>query len=478
MKATIIGSDLLEKNGDVKFLEINTNTTIFNSGADFLNYDALFDVLESNSITEFHFIYTEDSSHIPSEESFKFKDILQQRCEDSNITFTEYVVPKNSVTVPYIEDSSNKFILRQSFDTTALLDETYCADKFEFFNLMKDSQYSPNTYFSGSTLSLNQFDTLDTSNPNTPNVIVKAKHPIYDIDSFPAIYTLDSIEELTDLKNDLDPDYLVQEFIYSEDNITDGKYSVIRSIDIVYGGELDVINLGGYKQSSILPISFSEDEFVEGTKKLNQKSRIKYITKAIVRGKSDRYHTDEDSDILNYSGSLVNVGDLQLGDYIKTIDFEDIHGYKAGDSDSTIETYAWEATLPQVNTTLTSQASSLESVTSASIDTIYIRITLEDGRSWLDAPFCMYFIEEANSTSTRFEKVNNMYVGDKLVITDSSTNELTTIAITSLEMEHTQRVIYGLDFEPVDLFLVDIGGGEFSIMHNFWRPVFFHPNKV
>ena len=28
MKATIIGSDYLQKNGSVKFLEINTNTTI------------------------------------------------------------------------------------------------------------------------------------------------------------------------------------------------------------------------------------------------------------------------------------------------------------------------------------------------------------------------------------------------------------------------------------------------------------------
>ena len=62
-------------------------------------------------------------------------------------------------------------------------------------------------------------------------------------------------------------------------------------------------------------------------------------------------------------------------------------------------------------------------------------------------------------------------VGDKLVITDSSTSELTTITITGLEMEHAQKTIYNLDFEPSDLFLVDIGDGDFSVMHNAcWCP--------
>jgi hypothetical protein len=55
-----------------------------------------------------------------------------------------------------------------------------------------------------------------------------------------------------------------------------------------------------------------------------------------------------------------------------------------------------------------------------------------------------------------------MYVGDKLVITDAATNELTTVTITGLEMAHAQKTIYSLDFEPSDLFLVDIGDGDFN----------------
>jgi hypothetical protein len=472
MKATIIGSDLLQKGNDVQFLEINTNTTIYNSGAEMLDYTALFEMLVSNNISEFHFIWTEVTAYTPLEESFRFKELLEEKCIENDISFTDYVVPMNSITVPFIEDASHKFILRQSYDTTALIDETYCADKFEFFNLMSGSQYTPSTYFSGSTLQLNEFNSLDTSNPNVPNTLIKAKSPTYDLDMYPALYTLSDISELTDLKNELGSDYLVQEFIYSDDNIVDDRYSIIRSIDIIYGSELDVINLGGYKQSTIIPMNFTEDEFVSGTKRLNQKSRIKYISKPISRFMGVDYHTDDDSVILDYTGSLVDVDTIQLGDYIKSVNFQDIHGNNAAALDQTLlETYGWEATLPEINETLTPESSSLVNVVSASVDTIYIRITLEDGKSWVDSPSCTYFIEENDSTKTRFEKVNNMVVGDKLVVTDSLTNELTTIVITSLEMEHAQKTIYNLDFEPSDLFLVDVGDGLFSVMHNScWCP--------
>jgi hypothetical protein len=94
------------------------------------------------------------------------------------------------------------------------------------------------------------------------------------------------------------------------------------------------------------------------------------------------------------------------------------------------------------------------------------KITLEDGRTWSDTPGCVYYIEEKDSTSTRFEKVNSLYIGDKLVITDPNTSILTTIAITGLEMVYETKTIYTLDFAPSDLFLVDIGDLQFSVMHN------------
>ena len=471
MKGVIIGSDLLEHNGDVKFLEINTNTTIYNQGAEMLDYDSLFSILSSSAITEFHYIWTETDAFTPLYEPYKFKKILEERCSGSNISFTEYVVPLGSITVPYIEDTPTKFILRQAYDTTALVDETYCADKFEFFNLMSGSNYVPNTYQSGSNLGIDMFTYLDVSNPTHPNVLIKARYPNYDKGLYPEIHTLNTQEELDNIKENLPTDYLLQEFVYSDDNLVDDRYSILRSIDIFYGPNLDVINMGGYKQSTIIPISKFENEFISGSTKLDQKSRYKYITKTIDNVQHE-YHTDEDSMVVDYTGSLQRADTIQLGTYIRSIDFVDFNGnHGANFEEGKLDVLGWESTLQQSRDTLTQLTSSLNHISSASVDTMFIRVTLTDGRNWIDSPACTYYIEESGSSATRFEVLNKMYVGDKIVITNAETSELTTLEIAGLEMEHAKMVVYALDFEPSDLFLVDLGGDNFGVMHNpCWCP--------
>jgi hypothetical protein len=472
MKATIIGSDLLQTGDSVKFLEINTNTTIYNDGAELLDYTSLFDMLNTNNITEFHFIWTEGDSYLPLIEGYKFKKTLEAKCIENNISFTDYSVPQGSVTVPFIEDGDNKFILRQAYDTTALVDDTYCNDKFEFFSLMGDSNHIPKTYFASDSLSLDTLDSVDYTTTSNPNVLIKARYPSYDIETYPALYRVSNITDLNAKKTtELETNYLTQEFIFSEDNLIQGRYSIIRSIDIIYGSNLDVINMGGYTQSSMLPMAFTDDEFVTDTNKLNQKSRYKYITKAL-KSSTTEYHTDDESVILNFNGTLTDVNTIQIGDYIRSINFTDFNDNQGANfEEGKIDTLGWDGTLQKSNETLTQMSSTLSGKTSAVVDTIYIQITLEDGRTWSDAPSCTYYIEEKDSTLTRFEKLNKLYVGDKLVITDVNTNELTTVAITGLEMVHAQKTIYGLDFEPSDLFLVDIGNGDFGVMHNgCWCP--------
>jgi hypothetical protein len=472
MKATIIGSDLLQTGDSVKFLEINTNTTIYNEGADLLDYTSLFTMLVSNNITEFYLIWTEGDAYKPLTEQYRFKKILEEKCQENNMSFTEFIVPVGSVTVPYIEDDTHKFILRQSFDTTALVDETYCADKFEFFSLMSGSTYVPNTYFTSTSLNLDTLSDVDYTTVTNPNVLVKSRNPSYNPMDYPALYTVTGNTELVDIKNGLEENHLVQEFIFSEDNLVQGRYSIIRSIDIIYGPELDVIHMGGYTQSTIIPLTFTDDEFVTGTNKLNQKSRYKYITKELGSYAKNDYHTDDDSVILKYDGTLLDVDTIQLGDYVRSIDYVDLNdNHAAKFEQSKIDTFGWDSTVAQDNLTLVQTGTTLNAMVSADVDTIYIRITLSDGRTWTDAPSATYYIEESGSTATRFERVNKMYVGDKLVITDTNTNLLTTVEITGLEMEHAQKTIYSLDFESSDLFLVDIGDGDFSVMHNTcWCP--------
>lgn len=468
MKGTIIGTDLLEYNDSVKILEINTNTTLFNSATDLLDYDSLFSVLIYNNISELHFIYNEDDSFVNNgEPDFRFESILKEKCLENNITYFPYKVPKYSITIPYVEDTADRFILRQAYDTTALVDSTYCADKFEFGNLMTGSIYSTNTYFTSSNLSFDNLSTITQYDGAQPNIVKKARYPEYDFGQFPAIYTLDEVEELSDMKESLEDNFLLQEFIFDEANIVNNRWNIIRSIDIIYGGELDIINMGAYRTSTSVNMDFCLDEFDADTKKLNTKSRFKWVNKSSTE-RLIEYHADIDSLILDASGSIVSLSDISVGDSLKSIDFTNLDGYSPSDDLPIEYNKRWESTITQTNTTLTDLSADVQSITSQSIDGLYINITLEDGTTWSDLAGTTFYTEISGSDVTQFNKLNHIIVGDKLLIYNKNTSEVTKKEITNLELVYDSKLAYSVDVEPSDLFLVDINSIEYVIQHNYF----------
>lgn len=468
MKGVLIGTDYLEQGDSVKILEINTNSAMFNGGVEMLDLTPLFNTLISNNITEFHYIFTEDTSALPMGTGNKFLDTIQYFCNENNITFYEYQVCRNSVTVPYIEDDDNKFILRQAYDTYAIIDSLYTSDKIGFFSMMSGSSYIPKTYFSSSedNLFFDSIDTLDFDNLSQPNLIEKDRYPSYNNSSYPKISILPNLTSLEEKKENIseNQNHLLQEFIYDEKNVVDGYYSVIRTFDIIYGGNLDVINLGGYKQSSPVPLSFCDNNFVSETFDLDSKSKTKYLNKYDDKG-LPIYHTDLESVIWMNDESLTRVDNMNEGDYIKTVTF----GSASFIEHNTLLPPPWEEKydLQYVSESLEYVSSSLESKVSQSIDTLMIQITLETGEVIVDTPTCAYYIEESGSNATRFCHVNGLYVGDKIIVINKETKEFSTKEVTSLDILHKSNLeIYNLDFEPYDYFLVDKESNEFMIMHN------------
>lgn len=467
MKGTLIGTDYLETGNDVKIIEINTNSIMFNKGVQYLDFTPLFNTLLSSSIDEFHYIYTTGGTTLPLEDNFNsFRDTIKTFCDENSISFTDHAVPKNSITVPDIEDGDNKFILRQAYDTSAIVDSTYTADKFEFFKLMSGSQYVPNTYFSSSddNLFLDGLTSIDYSQSNHPNLVEKSRYPQYNLKQFPKLSVLDNLDELNDKKENLE-DTLLQEFIYDEKSIVDGYWSVIRSFDIIYGSNLDIITLGGYKHSTIVPMDFCETSFVDGTKDLDGKSRFKYINKNLITSVMT-YHTDEESDILLFDDTITSVENLNVGDDIKTIRFELLVGSEF-DGETPDDFPHHVGSMELTSQSLEFVSSSLVSSASQEGDVLMIEISLDNGEKWLDTMRTNYYIEASGSSDTHFEFVNRLLVGDKIVTFNKNTKELNTREITNLNVVYKEnQKIYNLDFEPNDYFLVDINNDEFTIMHN------------
>jgi hypothetical protein len=471
MKGTIIGTDLLEFNDSVKILEINTNTTIFNSGANLLDYTGFFDVLLSNSINELHFIYNPQDAYITDNGSlgFEFEEILKTKCEENDITYFSYKVPKNSVTVPYIEDTSNKFILRQAFDTTAVVDETYCADKFEFFKLMEGSEYAPKTYLNnGNELSVDTFDSITSYTGDRPNTVKKSRYPNYDAGLYPEVSRLNTAEELEEAKTLANNStFLLQEFIYDDSNIVNNRWNIIRSVDILYGSELDVLNMGSYRTSTMVEVDAWEDEYESNGTQLTKKSRYKWVNKTSHQNDSIIYIANADSLILGVDGNNISLNDLNVGDNVQSVDFVS----EDGKSPSGIyEEYKnppkrWSSTLAQTISTISTLSSEVKSISSGLINELFIKITLENGVTWNDLPNSNFFVETAGGV-VQYDKLNTIEVGDKLLTYNKTTGEISTKLITGLEVVYDEVTAYDIDVEPSDLFLVDITGDLFAIQHN------------
>ena len=470
MKATIIGTDFLEFNDSVKILEINTNTTIWDEGAELLDYDGLFTMLNENNITEFHYIYTDLDSYLPIENGeFVFELKIKQKCSENNIAYFTYSVPQNSVTVPFIEDSNEKFILRQSYDTTALVDATYCADKFEFFNLMSGSSYIPKTFQIDDVLNLDTFDSINTYENGRPNLVKKYRYPTYNTDILPSVHTLSSNDDLIEIKESLvaADNLLVQEFIFDESNIVDGRWNVIRGIDIIYGSNLDVISMGGYRTSTKVGVDFCEDVYEEDGKQLTKKSRFKWINKSSNDELTRiQYFADEDSLILSNDGTFKPLSDINVNELVKSLDFKNIDNISPSEDLPEDYNKRWSSTLDESQNTLVTLNSTVDGISSHTLSELFLKITLEDGTNWDDLPTSKFYVELANSNVTQFDILNKVVVGDKIILFNTETLEFEKKEIISLEIVYGNKTVYEIDVEPSDLFLVDVAPNKVAIQHN------------
>ena len=65
MRGTLIGSDYMYDNGQLKTLEVNTNIGIHKGISSYLHWDRLFTMLSGSGVTEFVFIFNEDYLQFP-----------------------------------------------------------------------------------------------------------------------------------------------------------------------------------------------------------------------------------------------------------------------------------------------------------------------------------------------------------------------------------------------------------------------------
>ena len=328
MKGTLFSADFVkDASANLRLLEINTDTAFITSQLPSVDLSSFINVLSTNNITELVLIYKPtDHTNIVG----KIKEEIA-----ANATFITSVIEhqedRNSIYPTSVEDSDSKFILRLAYDEAALLDSSYCKTRTNLMNLFTDASgdgtnnYTVEYYHSSSR---GIYNTISPSFnvDSLPDVVIKDVDETFNPIDF---YKIGSeVENETDLdrwnafiSENKASDKLIEKFSYHPSSTIDGKLTSIRVFGIVYGTNLDWLEILSYKVPATLdhPTStLPEVSTGRYTNKLNDAHFYEYSTnfiKEIKRGILGTHKLEMSDGTFTYFSSA-SVGDSIKSYYI------------------------------------------------------------------------------------------------------------------------------------------------------------------
>ena len=113
-------------------------------------------------------------------------------------------------------------------------------------------------------------------------------------------------------------DKLIEQYIYNSNELNDGKITSIRSFNVVYGGNLDIVNIHSYKVSSIFSLPDNISSEIDNSSyvnKLDVHHYYEYTTNFI---KADSTGILSSQKVLMNDDTYKSISDIEVGDYIKS----------------------------------------------------------------------------------------------------------------------------------------------------------------
>jgi hypothetical protein len=453
MKAVLLGTDYIKTStGGFKIIETNTNIQVATDDVTKLDWSALKSFIQSSNFTSVHLI----ASRLTTNFNVVFENMVKNELS-LNYTFNE--TSTDSITVPYIEDNAETLILRLSYDTTAIIDDEYCKDMYNFLRAVKDLEYTPKTYVPNVVDDFSEL-TEFSYNENTPNFIVKSRFAGYDKNTLPKLYKVTSLEQLNQLKSALETDEFLQEFIHCE--TVNNKSNIIRGIDIIYGSDLSTISMGGFKVLHYIPENIWENTYSESGL-LAKKDRAKYITYFRPTDARFDYIFDVEQEVLMSDNTKKTFAELNENDMIKSISFSQLPL-----DETSYDLDTWTGSHSDFLADFSpNQTTVVVKSTSPTVSDIFIKITLDDETTWDDLPRTQLLVKESATDVIRFKTVNNLEIGDVLELYSTETETIVNKTITGLEIIFKENQIVGsMDTEPIDLFLPLVANTYAIIQHN------------
>jgi hypothetical protein len=475
MRAVIIGTDFMkDTDGTFKALETNTNIQLDTQWS--LNFDsASFEnFVLSNNFTEVVLISNEnntshETSHTINYEinelrninknntdnsiptvafNFKFNQYLESFLSGSNIELITISTDTTSTTVPFVEDADNKLIIRLSFDTTALIDDNYARDNWGFLKLMYDADNNsiPKCYIDDTEFGIDTIGETLRDNGNHPNYCIKKRVTPADNKTYPKLYKINTIEELNNLKSNLEVDEYIQEYIFNDTDLFDNRLNTYRSVDLIYGSNLDIINLQVIEKTTILPLLSSAD--FDDNNQVQPWDRMRYLQKFYTTSNQIgiKLSATENTKVLLPDGTIELATNLQIGDEVKSILFPTLP-----DESNIDNLNMWSSSFDSVITDYQISSSFLENKSTTDYYGVLVTIETDLNSTFSDVGHAEIMVKDGDDV--KFKNYAQLKNGNEIIIFDTTTNELTTTTITNVNFRFDKFTAYTLDFEELDLFL-------------------------
>lgn len=266
MKGTLFSADFIkDSNGDLRLLELNTDTVIIDQELNNIDYSGFFNILDENNIDTLDIIYKpylhfNMVNHLTNLISTQATFITTINLHDEEI---------NAIYPTQIPDGPNKFILRLVYDESALFDSEYAKNRLNVYNLYTDSSFNDYTiaYYHESTQGIKNTLVYELNPSNLPDVAIKDIDETFNPIDFFKIGSEtpnESIEQRWNafVNENKSEDKIIEQYHFHPSTLDSNNHiTSVRYFGIVYGGNLDVIHLHDYKVSSIfeLPISLSSE---------------------------------------------------------------------------------------------------------------------------------------------------------------------------------------------------------------------------
>jgi hypothetical protein len=436
MRTVLIGSDFMyNSNEDLIPIETNTNigwddlNTRIESDEESLNLTSLLQFISDGGFTKIEYI-----GALPV--------FYNQLSKSVDIECNMHSVQR-SVTIPYIEDNDTTLIIRSAYDTTAILDDEYCANKINFLNLIKNQSFGSEFAYMDSSGSLINSITNILDNGEHPNFILKAVAPYYNKFVYPKLFKVSNQEELNTILNEVNNDYFLMPYYYNPNKLYNNHVQVVRSLNLLFPPNLESLQIGQYHK--ICSDAIDESPEYDETNFTYLGDRAHYLTTI----KNDWIPKLEDTDLVEMAdGTFKTALDLQIGDDLKTIDIPNPNNV-----DIINENVNYEIDINELISNSTYSTNKITNKRRVHRRASVINIQFQDTTTWSDVSESRYLVERDGIVG--FIKIGALKSGDIVILIDTSSSELSFIQKIVNTIERTYSIFEGwiLTVERQHLFL-------------------------